>query len=68
MGRPVMEDTSATPLCSYMIMHHTYFWEEFIDKGGRLRRQVVNISHWITDLVGQSSLFVYPSTSLCVTM
>lgn len=42
----------------YMIMHHTYFWEEFIDKGGRPCGRVVNISRWISDLVGQSSLRV----------
>lgn len=58
MGKPVMEDARATPICSYMIMHHTYFWEEFIDKGGRPCGRVVNISHWISDLVGQSSLCV----------
>ncbi len=59
MGKPVMEDARATPpMCGYMIMHHTYFWEEFIDRGGRPCGRVVNISHWISDLVGQSSLCV----------
>lgn len=58
----------------YMIMHHTYFWEEIIDKGGRLCGRAVNISHRTSDLVGQSGLSlyvymcvsVYASTSLCV--
>lgn len=36
MGRPVMEDAGAALSCTgEMIMHHTYFWEEFIDEGGR---------------------------------
>lgn len=43
-------------------MHHTYFWEEFIDKGGRLCGWVVNISHPISDLVGQSR----PCAIVCV--
>lgn len=45
-----------------VIMHHTYFWEEFIDKGGRLCGWVVNISHPISDLVGQSR----PCAIVCV--
>lgn len=61
MGKPVIEDSRATPICSYIIMHHTYFWEEFIDRGGRLCGRVVNISHWISDLVGQCSLCVIAS-------
>lgn len=60
MGKSVMEDARATPpyVDIYMIMHHTYFWEEFIDKGGRQCGRVVNISHWISDLLGESSLCV----------
>lgn len=62
MAELVMEDTRAAPLslaapaCDYTIMHHTHFWEEFIDRGGRPRGRVVNISRRISDLVGQSSL------------
>ena len=58
MGKPVMEDARAAPICSEMIMHHTHFWEEFIDRGGRPCGRVVNMSRWISDLVGQCSLCV----------
>ena len=57
----------------YMIMHHAYFWDELIDKRGRPCGRVVNISHLISDLVGQSSLCVIVACTrlqvcVCVSM
>ena len=49
----------------YMIMHHTYFWEEFIDRAGRPCGRVVNISHCTSDLLGRSSLCVIVRVSFC---
>lgn len=68
MGRPVMEDARAALVRGEMIMHHTYFWEEFIDEGGRLRGRVVK--HFTLDIKPggtQSSLCVTAraSTTLC---
>lgn len=48
-------------------MHHTHFWEEFIDKGGRPCRQVVNIFSLDIRSGGTEQPAcdcVYPSTSL----
>lgn len=48
MGRSVMEDARAALVRGEMIMHHTYFWEEFIDEGGRPRGRVVK--HFTLDV------------------
>lgn len=48
MGRSVMEDARAALVRGEMIMHHTYFWEEFIDEGGRPCGRVVK--HFTLDI------------------